>query len=868
MNVTEQIEILKFEARLANRASGQGIRNWTPEARAASLATRRANGSVWGWNKRKRAMPSTSQAFDRSIEAMTEDAETVRSALASQRAGVPTIGARSKYADQLSGQRLEEFKSWLAELRRTDDAIADFNEIVAVMGGMTSGIAKAQRGQTIGPDYGTPAAESAARKASSIEKSIRRNFEKRNNSYLRSNPDERDIMMDMVAEKAEYYSASPARKVEMEKAAYRQIRDNGSVTMRKAPAPGVSSAEMEAAARERARNNPDFLALSKSIRRAMEKQGASYLKKSPEAWDAFSEMVAEKAEYYAATPAERARMDKAAYRLIRDSGLLYNRAHSAKCASSTGSECNCSCGGSLHGGGTGTKLTAVTDDGTHKSAGGTRADGTPFFVGVGEDIGDGTTVVNVDVKNEKIRVKDKDGNEYDISMKSGEAVEVEPDPDGKVKAGDNGPTDEEGLRSRIVAAFGEEMRDEIDKNEALSDAIDAYDEHGSFGMSEDERRLTLESMSNNETPSPEMERLRAELESASEVYTEVREKLSEMVSDSAVSLQDCFDQLKADGDMELYRVKVDALSDIYGDATSKAVIAKYGDKPVSEEQFNAIQAEIGIPPDMFGEYNPEVYDPDSTLQNRHTSACATSKGDECDCSCGGKSHGVPSSSKSSGGDDEPLKEKPVREADANTDYGKKLKEKGINLEGKKTLDTGRFSEKYKRDVKTPEDRVEAERLNAEAGNAPYVIPSGIPYDVQDADISLGKNGARGMTEEERLVLIDYYRNKKNKDKQETRDLPLMEKASEEWGKLVTGFGKMIAGGARPTETNLKAQLKIDKDRGKYRMAIDALAEAYHTTSLDKFQDKFDRDPKNNYEFRMFQKSVNVPVQYIGSGETK
>ena len=232
MNTTEQIAIMKYEARLANRADAEGLRNWTPEARAASLATRRANGSVWGWNHRKRAMPSTSEAFDRSMDAMTEDAETVRRALASQRAGVPTIGARSKYADQVAEQRLEDFKAWLAELKRTDDAIADFNEIVAVMGGMTSGIAKAQRGQTIGPDYGTPAAESAARKASAVEKSIRRNFEKRNADYLRENPDERGIMMDMVAEKAEYYSASPAQKVEIEKSAYRQIRDNGSMTMR------------------------------------------------------------------------------------------------------------------------------------------------------------------------------------------------------------------------------------------------------------------------------------------------------------------------------------------------------------------------------------------------------------------------------------------------------------------------------------------------------------------------------------------------------------------------------------------------------------------------------------------------------------
>ncbi len=228
MDIKEQITIMKVEARLANRADEEGLRNWTPEARAASLATRRANGSVWGWNHRKRAVPSTSEAYDRSMDAMTEDAEAIRR---SQASGVPTISAPSKYAEQLAADRLQAFKQWLSELKRTDDAIADFNEIVAVMGGLTSGIAKAQRGQTIGPVTADAAAEAAAKKAA-IEKSIRRNFEKRNADYLRENPDERGIMLDMVAEKAEYYSASPAQKVEMEKDAYRQIRDSGSMNMR------------------------------------------------------------------------------------------------------------------------------------------------------------------------------------------------------------------------------------------------------------------------------------------------------------------------------------------------------------------------------------------------------------------------------------------------------------------------------------------------------------------------------------------------------------------------------------------------------------------------------------------------------------
>jgi hypothetical protein len=233
MNISEQIAIMKHETRLANRTAGDGLKNWTPEARAASLATRRARGSVWGWDKRKRAgiIDTTTEAFDSSMEALEQDAEKVRATLASHRAGVPTIGPRNAYADQLAAQRLESFKAWLAEVKRVEGAIDDFNGVVAALGGLTGGMAKAQRGQRIGPVKQDAAAEAAARKTS-VEKSIRRNFEKRNADHLRKYPEERPVMLDMVAEKAEYYSAQPARKVEMEKEAYRRIRDEGISSMR------------------------------------------------------------------------------------------------------------------------------------------------------------------------------------------------------------------------------------------------------------------------------------------------------------------------------------------------------------------------------------------------------------------------------------------------------------------------------------------------------------------------------------------------------------------------------------------------------------------------------------------------------------
>jgi hypothetical protein len=233
MNTTEQIAIMKYVTRLANRARTEGIANWTPEARAKSLAVRRAKGSVWGWDKRPRYKPfgAEKDSIDLMSDALSEADAKRRKQIALEDAGKTFIGPRDKYADEIAAQRLESFKAWLAEVKRVEGAIDQFNGTVAALGGLTSGVALARKGKSIGPVTVDPAAEAAAKKIA-VEKSIRRNFEKRNADHLRKYPEERPVMLDMVAEKAEYYSAQPARKVEMEKAAYRRIRDEGISSMR------------------------------------------------------------------------------------------------------------------------------------------------------------------------------------------------------------------------------------------------------------------------------------------------------------------------------------------------------------------------------------------------------------------------------------------------------------------------------------------------------------------------------------------------------------------------------------------------------------------------------------------------------------
>lgn len=237
MDIREQVSIMKAELRLANRSSG--IANWTPEGRAKSLAVRKAKGSVWGWDKRKRGTDeSISPGFDRTMQAIEEDAPSVRRRLAAEASGTPSIGPRNKYADEMKAQQLEAFKAWLAEVNRVSGAIEDFNAAVATAGGVSKGTlgGGSRRGKPIGS-----VTTDKAPAVKPIEKSIRRQFEKNGGSYARD-PEGRDAMMDMVAEKAEYYSARPAQKVEMEKNMYRQIRDNGSMTMRETPAadPGAA----------------------------------------------------------------------------------------------------------------------------------------------------------------------------------------------------------------------------------------------------------------------------------------------------------------------------------------------------------------------------------------------------------------------------------------------------------------------------------------------------------------------------------------------------------------------------------------------------------------------------------------------------
>ena len=414
MNTAQQIEIMKFETRLANRATAEGLKNWTPEARAASLATRKARGSVWGWDKRKRAIASTgvTEGFDRTMDALEEDAPKIARQMEIYRSGGTTIGPRNKYADEVAAQRLESFKAWLAEVKRVEGAIDQFNGTVAALGGLTSGAALARKGKTINQVSKDAVEKSISRKDKSIEKSqeavlrsekkaqqeidrqrdaelfkenqdyqvpdylssfnptakpykwwmvdqvpgtktaleksIRRNYEKRNADYLRKNPEDRDIMLDMVSEKAEYYSAQPARKVEMEKAAYRRIRDESVTQMRETPQPATRDyktllADKRAFVREREAVRIQL----KTGEQARSVGNGMWIGRMPDGQERLIR---------SGTPSSVKSVNDDLLDAIEEarlgtrmgSGLIVNR-HTNACATSKGEKCNCSCGGSQHG---------------------------------------------------------------------------------------------------------------------------------------------------------------------------------------------------------------------------------------------------------------------------------------------------------------------------------------------------------------------------------------------------------------------------------------------------------------------------------------------------------------------------------------
>ena len=93
----------------------EGIANWTAVARAKSLATRRAKGSVWGWDKRARALESvSSEALTKSLESLSDEPQTVLRA--------PTADDEISFVDE---EEYQDYLDYLEGAKRSKNAIED-----------------------------------------------------------------------------------------------------------------------------------------------------------------------------------------------------------------------------------------------------------------------------------------------------------------------------------------------------------------------------------------------------------------------------------------------------------------------------------------------------------------------------------------------------------------------------------------------------------------------------------------------------------------------------------------------------------------------------------------------------------------------
>lgn len=111
-----------------------GMKNWNDKARASSLATRRANGSVWGWNHRRRASGVSRNAV-----------ESVSAPLPSQ---PPILRARNTQ-DELTTIPEEDYQAALDAERRADDRRNAIETAMMVAAGVPAAPSRARRGLAV-----------------------------------------------------------------------------------------------------------------------------------------------------------------------------------------------------------------------------------------------------------------------------------------------------------------------------------------------------------------------------------------------------------------------------------------------------------------------------------------------------------------------------------------------------------------------------------------------------------------------------------------------------------------------------------------------------------------------------------------------
>jgi len=306
---------------------------------------------------------------------------------------------------------------------------------------------------------------------------------------------------------------------------------------------------------------------------------------------------------------------------------LANREHSSACAGASGDECNCSCGGSMHGGGTGddgalkeTKVSAINvSPGGRTFVGFTDGSVQPprnYYLPAGGEA-DGWKVVSADYDSEEA-VLEKDGRR--IAVKLGGVVEEAPsvEEEEEPESGGPSPDDDGDIRSPLdidgegfdLGDAWEDFResgiwsmDGNNRDGILEDIRERYEQEGDAALEHGERKF-LELYEKWESVQSMAGMIVEGGGGEPPPFTETQARLREVVDDPAAT-----DEERRQAQL-VYRAEMEAARRIWEAKAGQAFYTKHGRSAETEAEAREGERLAGVPYEYEGSL-ADVY-----LENR------------------------------------------------------------------------------------------------------------------------------------------------------------------------------------------------------------------------------------------------------------
>jgi len=307
---------------------------------------------------------------------------------------------------------------------------------------------------------------------------------------------------------------------------------------------------------------------------------------------------------------------------------LANKEHSSACAGASGDECNCSCGGSMHGGGESGDIDTLKS--TNVSALNLAPNGKTYvgftdnsvepprnhYLPVGGEE-DGWKVVSADYDSEEV-VLEKDGKRIAVKLggvpKEAAPEEEEPEPEsGGPTPDDDGdirsPLDDEGEGFDLGDAWedfqesGIWSMDDGNREGILEDIRERYDQEGEEALEHGERKF-LELYEKWESVQNMAGMIVEGGGGEPPPFAETQARLREAVDDPAAT-----DEERNEAQL-VYRAEMEAARRIWEAKAGQAFFTKYGRSPDSQAEAREGERLAGVP------YEYEGSLADGYLENR------------------------------------------------------------------------------------------------------------------------------------------------------------------------------------------------------------------------------------------------------------